>query len=67
MSPQDFVRSDLLSVSALRDITVGEELVADYGKDYVYVTSEWERRGRESVGGVHLSHSTPHTFALVSM
>lgn len=65
--PAEFVRPDLLMVSALRDISVGEEMVADYGADYVFVTPEWERRGRASGGGVLLSHSTPHTFGPMCM
>ncbi|KAK1866103.1 hypothetical protein I4F81_008623 [Pyropia yezoensis] len=62
-TPEHFVRPDMMVVIALRDIAVGEELVADYGADYVFSSADWERRGRASGAGVLLSHSTPHTFA----
>ncbi|KAK1868865.1 hypothetical protein I4F81_011347 [Pyropia yezoensis] len=65
-TPAHFVRPDVIVVIALRDIAVGEELVADYGADYVFSSADWERRGRASGAGVLLSHSTPHTFAPIS-
>lgn len=66
LTPAHFVRPDMMVVIALRDIAVGEELVADYGPDYVFSSADWERRGRASGAGVLLSHSTPHTFAPMS-
>ncbi|KAK1865433.1 hypothetical protein I4F81_007964 [Pyropia yezoensis] len=56
LTPAHFVRPDMVVIIALRDIAVCEELVADYGPDYVFSSADWERRGRESGAGVLLSH-----------
>ncbi|KAK1864837.1 hypothetical protein I4F81_007375 [Pyropia yezoensis] len=65
-TPAHFVRPDMMVIIALRDTAVGEELVADYGPDYVFSSADWERRGRASGPGVLLSHSTPRTFDSMS-
>lgn len=67
VSGDDLTIDDLLSVDAVqliacRDISPGEELVAWYGTEYVFLHDEEVRGGRAS-GGRLVSRSTPHTFA----